>query len=117
MSRRNVPGHHERSKVCHVQLALHVDGRVDDETDEGEEEAESDERKAQTRVIAGKGQDQQHYRARHVGGHGVQIRLDRVISEPRDDLRQEELRRLQRHPEADFDAQDHPARWVLEDLE
>ena len=37
----DIPSHHEGSKICHMQLAFHVDAHVDDHTQESEQESQS----------------------------------------------------------------------------
>ena len=65
--RGSAPAHHESGEVGHCVRGLDVDGSIDDEAAESEEEAEGDEWEAPTRVIGGEGEDEQHYCAGYVG--------------------------------------------------
>lgn len=109
------PCHHKACVVRDVELRVDVDRGVDDEADAGEGKAECDEGEAEARVVGCKGQDEEHRRARDVGGHGVEIRLDGGVAESLDDDRQEERHGLQWYTQADFDPEDDPTGWVLED--
>lgn len=53
----DVPCHHEGGEIRHLQVVLDVDGGVDDEAGEGEEEAECDKGESEAGVIACEGED------------------------------------------------------------
>lgn len=115
--RGGAPGHHEAGEIRDVDVGLDVDGGVDDEADKGQQEAEGDEGEAQARVVGREGQDEQDDGADDVGRDGVEVGLDAAVAEAGDNLRQEEGHALQRHAEADFDAQPGVGGGHLEDLE
>jgi len=67
MGDKDVPGHHEGSKVGYVELVFDVYAYVDDEADEGEEETGGDEGEAEAGQIAREGEEEQHDRPGDVG--------------------------------------------------
>ena len=67
------PCHHEGGEVGGVELRFDVNADVDDEANEGEEEAGSDEGEAQPCEVAGEGEDEQHDCAGDVGGYGIKV--------------------------------------------
>jgi len=111
------PDHHEGSEVGEADVHLDVlDGGVDDEAGEGEDESGHDEREADAQQVGAESKDEEHGCAADVGGDGVEVRLEDVVAEAGDDLRHEEAYRLEGHAEADFD-EVGVGRGVVEDLE
>lgn len=96
---------------------LDIDSGVDNKADKCEEEAGRDKREAPPCPVASKGQDEKHHGTRHVRRHRVEVRLHGTISEPADDLWQEQLNGLKRNSQADLDGEDNPASGVFKNSE
>ena len=86
----------------------------DNEADAGEGKAECDKRETESGVVGCECEDEEHCCARNVGCHGVEVGLDRGITESLDDNREEERYGLQWHTETDLDSKNDPAGRVLE---
>lgn len=115
--RGRAPRHHEAREIRDAQLRLDVDGRVDQKTDKGEGEAEGDEGEAQLGVVGREGEEEQHDGADDVGRDGVEVGLDAAVAQAADDLGEEERHALERHAQADFDAEPGVGGGQFEDLE
>lgn len=97
-----------------MKLLLHVNRNVNAKANEREQKPGRDEREPESRKVARESQDKKHHRTGNIRRNRIQVRFDRFVSQPANDLRQKELHRLQRDTETDLDAQDEPTRRVLE---
>ena len=111
------PSHHEAGKVCHMKLLFHINRHVNAKSNKGKQKPRRHERESQPGQIARERENEKHHRSRHIRRHRVQIRLDSLVSQPANNLRQKQLHRLQRHAEADLDAQDEPRGRMFKDGE
>ena len=96
-----------------MKLLLHINRDVDAEANERKQKTGRHEREPESGEVARESQDQKHHSTGNVRGHRIQVRFDRFVSQPGDDLRQKELHGLQWDTEAYLDAQDEPTRRVL----
>lgn len=110
-----IPGHHECSKVRDLKLLLYIDCDIDAKANERKQEPGRYEREAQPSEVARESKYQKHHCPRDVGRNRIQIGLDGSKSQPANNLRQEQLHRLQRNTQTDFDAKYEPTRRLFKD--
>ena len=103
----SAPGHHEAGEVSNVEIAEDVDGGVDYEADEGEEEAGRDVGEADMGEIGSEGEDEEHDCACNVGGDGVEIGFDCRVLQAGNDYGEEELDGLQWDTETNLNSCDY----------
>ena len=109
-----LPCHHKSRKVRHMKLLLHVNRDVNAKANERKQETGRHEWEPESSEVARESQDQKHHRTGNIRRNRIQVRFDRFVPQPANDLRQKELHRLQGNTETDLDTQDEPARRVLE---
>ena len=100
-----------------MKLLCHVDSHIYAKADEGKQEARGYKGESQPGKVARESQNQKHHGTGDIRSHSIKIRLDGSISQPGNNLRQENLHGLQRDTEADFDCDNEPTRRLFEDFE
>lgn len=112
-----IPNHHKARKIRHLQSRLDINTHINNKPNKRKQKPRRSKRKPQPRQIARERQNQQHHCPRHIRRHGIQIRFDSTIPQPRNNLRQIQLHTLQRHAQTDLNPQNHPTRAILKNPE